>query len=182
MIRMFSRYIIVFLLFSHTVWAQGKKVRLGVAGMTHGHVGWIYSKMDQDLYEFVGFAEPDKALADQLFEKHNLPPELWFPSLEKMIEKLELDGVVAFGSIFEHLEVVRECAPKGIHVMVEKPLAVNMDHASEMAELALENNILLLTNYETSWWSSTHRIIEDAKWKAWQNQQDRGSRRPPGSG
>ncbi|MFO8148433.1 MAG: hypothetical protein R6U03_13685 [Gillisia sp.] len=34
-----------------------------------------------------------------------------------------------------HLAVVEACAPRGIDVMVEKPLAVNMKHARRMAEL-----------------------------------------------
>ena len=64
--------------------------------------------------------------------------------------------VVAYGSIYDHLAVVEACAPRGIHVMVEKPLAVNMEHANRMADLARKNNILLLTNYETTWYTTNH--------------------------
>ena len=38
--------------------------------------------------------------------------------------------------------------------MVEKPLAVNMDHASKMLALAKKYNVHLLTNYETTWYGS----------------------------
>jgi predicted dehydrogenase len=54
---------------------------------------------------------------------------------------------------------VEACAPRGIHVMVEKPLAVNMIHAKRMAELAEKHNIFLLTDYETSWYPTTHKSI-----------------------
>src|SRR5690606_40596134 len=66
----------------------------------------------------------------------------------------------AFGTIYEHLNVVKVCAPKGIHVMVEKPLAVSLDHARKMEALAKKYNIHLLTNYETTWYASNHKARE----------------------
>jgi predicted dehydrogenase len=38
--------------------------------------------------------------------------------------------------------------------MVEKPLAVSVKHAEEMARLARKHDIHLLTNYETTWYPS----------------------------
>src|SRR5690606_23084658 len=70
------------------------------------------------------------------------------------------EAIVAFGTIYEHLEVVKVAAPKGIHVMVEKPLAVSMEHAAIMDSLARKHNIHLLTNYETSWYPSNHKANE----------------------
>ncbi len=72
-----------------------------------------------------------------------------------MLDKIKPEAVVAFGSIFDHLAVIEACAPRGIHVMVEKPLAVNMQHANRMAELAEKHHIFLLTDYETSWYPTT---------------------------
>jgi predicted dehydrogenase len=83
-----------------------------------------------------------------------------------MLEHCRPEGVVTFTSIYEHLEVVEVCAPRGIHVMVEKPLAVSTKHASRMAKLAEEYGIFLLTNYETTWYPSTYegyRMIEQGK-------------------
>ena len=73
---------------------------------------------------------------------------------------------MAYNDIFGHLEVVEKCAPKGIHVMVEKPLAVSAAHADKMAALAKKHNIHLLTNYETTWYGSNaeaFRIANDEK-------------------
>ena len=47
-------------------------------------------------------------------------------------------------------------ARAGKHVMVEKPLAVNGEHARRMAHLARANAIHLITNYETTWYASTY--------------------------
>jgi predicted dehydrogenase len=70
------------------------------------------------------------------------------------------EAVAAFNSIFEHLDVVEQCAPKGIHVMVEKPLAVSFAHALKMEALAKKHNIVLITNYETTWYSSVHQAYK----------------------
>ena len=40
--------------------------------------------------------------------------------------------------------------------MVEKPLALNWEHAREMISLSRKHGIALLTNYETSWYPTTH--------------------------
>jgi predicted dehydrogenase len=55
---------------------------------------------------------------------------------------------------------VEYCAPRKIHVMVEKPLAVNVEHAKVMERLAKENGIHLLTNYETTWYPTHHQLYE----------------------
>jgi predicted dehydrogenase len=44
--------------------------------------------------------------------------------------------------------------------MVEKPLAFRLDHALEMAALARQHHIHLLTNYETTWYASNHWAYE----------------------
>jgi predicted dehydrogenase len=54
-----------------------------------------------------------------------------YPAMDAMIKATSPHAVTAFGTIYEHLEVVETCAPKGIHVMVEKPLAVNLEHAKK---------------------------------------------------
>jgi predicted dehydrogenase len=51
-----------------------------------------------------------------------------------MLEKVKPEALAAYGSIYDHLAAVEACAPKGIHVMVEKPLAPNLSHALKMEQ------------------------------------------------
>jgi len=159
--RFWNELLIVFIICSSTIsLAQERPVRIAVAGMTHGHVGWILNREDIGDIELVGLAEPNKELAKRLMKASNLDEKLWYKDLDEMLQKVKPEAVCAFGSIYEHLEVVEKCAPLGIHVMVEKPLAANMDHALKMSQLAREHNIHLLTNYETTWYASNHKIHE----------------------
>ena len=143
-----------------TGYAQKKPVRIAVAGMTHGHVGGILRRQHAEDMVLVGFSEPDEALATRLIAQYDLNPDLWFANMDDMLKAVKPEAVCAFGSIYEHLEVVEHCAPLGIHVMVEKPLAVNIAHATKMKSLAAQNKIHLLTNYETTWYASNHKIHE----------------------
>jgi predicted dehydrogenase len=77
-----------------------------------------------------------------------------------MLKHVKPDAVCAFNSIYEHLSTVQQCAPKGIPVMVEKPLAVSLSHAQQMQELALKYHIPLLTNYETTWYGSNYKAYD----------------------
>jgi predicted dehydrogenase len=136
---------------------QHKPIRLAVAGMTHGHISFILGRADKGDFELVGVFEPNQELAKKLSAKFKFSENLIYYNLNAMLEKVKPDAVVAFGSIFDHLSVVEACAPRGIHVMVEKPLAVSMKHAQRMADLAVKYKIHLLTDFETSWYPTTAR-------------------------
>jgi predicted dehydrogenase len=134
-------------------------VRLAIAGLTHGHSAFILdrSKKGKTDIELVGIYEPNKELAERLAKKYNLKTDLFYTDLDKMLDAIKPEAVAAFGSIYEHMMVVEACAPRGIHVMVEKPLATNNAHANRMAELAAKYQIRILTDFETSWYPTTEK-------------------------
>jgi predicted dehydrogenase len=139
-----------------TAHAQNKPLRLGVIGLTHTHVHWILGRPTDDKVVIAGIVESNTDLARRYMQQHGLSMDLVYASMDELIEKAKPDAVAAFGSIEEHLGVVEKFAPLGIHVMVEKPLAVNMEHAKKMEAISKKNGIHLLTNYETTWYPSVH--------------------------
>ncbi len=134
-------------------------VRLAVAGITHGHVPWILSRKALGDVVLVGIYEKDTALAARYATTYNLSKELFYSDLAHMLNVVKPEAVVGFGSVYDHMAVVEACAPRGIHVMVEKPLATNNAHARRMQQLANKYHIYLLTNYETSWYASTKKTF-----------------------
>ncbi len=147
------------------VYSQNNKapLKVGIIGLTHTHVHWIFGSEPRGDIEIVGIVEPNKELAQKYADQHKFSMEIVYGSMEEMFEKAKPEAVTAFGTIFEHLEVVEMAAPKGVHVMVEKPLAVNMEHAIKMKALANKHNIHLLTNFETTWYPTTHKAYDLAK-------------------
>jgi predicted dehydrogenase len=139
-----------------------RKVRIAIAGLSHGHVVWILRKLKRADLDVVGFYEPDADLAQRFSSEFGFPLELVYSDLDEMLDAVKPEAVAAFGSIYAHLQVVEACAPRKIHVMVEKPLAVSMEHAARMASLAREHGIQLITNFETTWYASTYAAYRSA--------------------
>ena len=132
-----------------------RAIRVGVVGMVHDHVGGILRRAQVGDIEIVGIVEPNLNLATKYSQRYGCDMNIVFPSIEAMIEATHPDAVTAFNPIYDHLNTVEICAPRGIHVMVEKPLAVSWEHTQKMVALARQYNIHLLTNYETTWYGST---------------------------
>lgn len=135
-------------------------LRVGIAGLTHGHVHWILRAAQQGDVQLVGIAESNTELARRLMKQYGIDKSLLYPVLGEMLDRTKPEAVTAFGSIYNHLAVVQACAPRKIHVMVEKPLAVSLAHARQMEALARKYNIHLLTNYETTWYGTNHKAFE----------------------
>lgn len=136
-----------------------KPLRVGIAGLTHTHVHWLLGREKKGDIEIVGIAEADTSLARRYSLQHGYNINIVYPSLKEMLTKTTPDAVLAFNDIYGHLDVVQQCAPLGIHVMVEKPLAVSFEHAGKMLALAKKHNIHLLTNYETTWYGSNEKAF-----------------------
>lgn len=160
----------VFVLANLSLVAQTEKtgtVRVVVAGTTHGHVSWILGRTKKEAVEIVGIYEPNKLIAAKNAAKFHLDPSLFSNDLGKLLDKVKPEAVLAFGSIHEHLAVVKAAAPRGIHIMVEKPLASTLAEANEMKALASKYKVQLLTNFETSWYPSIYesfRLINDSNY------------------
>ncbi len=142
-------------------------LKIAVIGLVHAHVGWILNNKNTDDVEIIAIVEPNLELAKKYSKQYGYSLDLVFKSLEEMYTKVKPQAVTVFTNIYDHLKVVQFCAPKGIHVMVEKPLAVNVTHAKEMEQLAKKHKIVLLTNFETTWYSSNKKarqyIIDESK-------------------
>ncbi len=158
------RNLLIIALMMITVFAsaqdKSEPLRVGVVGLVHTHVHWILGREDRGDIEIVGIVEPNRELAARYAEQHGYSMDIVFETTEEMIDAVNPEAVTAFNTIYDHLEVVEICAPKGIHVMVEKPLAVSLEHAKKMEALAKKHGIHLLTNYETTWYQTNHKIRE----------------------
>ncbi|MDR2969988.1 MAG: Gfo/Idh/MocA family oxidoreductase [Tannerellaceae bacterium] len=162
----FSLLLLVGTALFSTSFAQqaGSPLRVAVAGVSHGHLGDVTSRVERGDFVVVGVYEADDEIRANNGLYRKLDHSLFYASLPEMLDKTRPEVAVAYGSIYDHLAVVEACAPRGIHVMVEKPLAVNTEHARRMAELARKHGIKIITNYETTWYPTNHeakRMIDN---------------------
>ena len=135
-------------------------LKIAVIGLSHGHVNWVFNDLERGDVEVIGIVEPVGEVVDRYVERYDIDRSLVYPDIEALLAEQQPEAVTAFGNTYDHLDIVRACAPKGIHVMVEKPLAVSVEHAHEMRALAERHGIHLLTNYETTWYPTNHKAYE----------------------
>lgn len=132
--------------------ANPDPVRIVIAGLTHGHsarfVTRVLSRPDVKL---VAIVEPDEQLVTQAMERHKLPRSIFVPKLEPLLAAGGVDAVAGFNMTYEHRELVETCAKHGVQVMVEKPLAANLEHARAIEAAAKRGNIHVIVNYEPIW-------------------------------
>lgn len=141
-------------------------LRLAVAGVTHGHVGEVASRVGRGDFVVVGVSEENDTYRADNPLSSKVASEVFYKSLTEMLDQTKPEVVAAYGSIKDHLAVVEAAAPRGIDVMVEKPLAATLEDALRIQQLAQQYGIKVVTNYETTWYSTNHyakQLIDEGK-------------------
>ena len=136
-----------------------RPLRLAIAGLVHGHVsGFLRGAQGRKDVEIVGVYDPDKALLAQYGERYKIPSTALFTSLDEMLNRTKPEAVASFTSTLDHPAVVEAAAARHIHVMMEKPLAINNTDAQRIKRAADRGGIQVLVNYETTWYPSHGEI------------------------
>jgi predicted dehydrogenase len=145
---------------AHSQQPTSKPLRLAIAGLSHGHVHQILNRPDKGDIQIVGIYESNRKLVDRYAKQYGFREDIVFGDLNRMLDTVKPTAVAAFGPTYDHLSVVQACAPRGIHVMVEKPLAADSKQAFTIEALAKKAGIHVLTNYETTWYPSTQAVFD----------------------
>lgn len=140
-----------------TFGAEPTPVRFAIVGLVHDHArGFIPAMSSRHDVQLVAIVEPDRELAARYANDYRLAEGLFHTNLETMLDQVKPQAVAAFTSTFDHRRVVEACAPRGVDVMMEKPLAVNMEHARAIEAAARKAGIQVVVNYETTWYPANH--------------------------
>ena len=140
--------------------AEPPPVRLGIAGLVHGHVrGFLDRLSGRTDVQLVAIADSDPTLVEEYRDRYGLTRTQAYTSVERMLEGARPEAVAAFTSTFDHPAVVEACAARRVHVMMEKPLAVSMEHARRIADAASRAGVQVLVNYETTWYPSNAAVF-----------------------
>jgi predicted dehydrogenase len=130
-------------------------LKVAIVGLVHGHVhGFLQQSLHSSEIQIVAIAEPDQKLALQYAARYGFEKTLLFADLDEMLQKTHPQAVLVYTNTYDHRRVVEICARRGVHVMMEKPLAVSLDDALAIEKAAHAGNIRVLVNYETTWYPS----------------------------
>jgi predicted dehydrogenase len=141
--------------------SSSSPLRVAIAGLVHGHVGgFLQQNQHRADLQIVGVAEPDHELAAHYESKFSLPHDIFYSSVDEMLDRTKPQAVLVYTNTFDHRSVVEACARHGIPVMMEKPLAVSLEDARAMQSAAERAKIPVLVNYETTWYRSNRAAYD----------------------
>jgi len=142
---------------------SNQPVRVVIVGLEHGHVdGFLQAFPRQNDATLVGIVDPDPALRDKAEKNFHLDHTLFFSTLDQAIATTHPQALLVYTSIAEHRKVIEAAAAHNLDVMVEKPLTLSLDDALAIRKVAREHHIQVLVNYETTWYSSNHAVLDMA--------------------
>lgn len=107
-------------------------IGVGKLGKIHAR---IYTELEE--YKLVGLCDPVKP------EEENLQGIPWVADYRELLE-LGVEAVSIATPTIHHHEVARFFLENGIHCLIEKPIAMNMDEAQDLLDLAKEKNLFLM--------------------------------------
>src|ERR1700686_3200222 len=166
MIRIVSAVLFSLVLFSlltaqSAFSASPAQLRVGIVGLVHGHVhGFLDQSRHSAEIEIVGVAEPDSTLLSQAAARYGFDRSMLFADLDEMLQKVHPQAVLVYTNTYDHRQVVEICARRGVHVMMEKPLAVSLEDARAIEKAARAGKIRVLVNYETTWYRSNQAAYD----------------------
>lgn len=110
---------------------------IGIGSMGRHHVR-VYSELDG--VEVVGIADLAVDVCTPLARRYNCPA---YSDYRKLLDEQRPDAVSIAVPTAHHLEVACEAAQRGIHVLIEKPIAHTIQHAREIIDICKKNGVVL---------------------------------------
>lgn len=117
-------------------------IRVGVigVGMMGRHHARIYSELSD--YELVGIADRNLETAKKVGKKSKTS---YYQYYEKLYN--EVDAVSIVVPTILHKQIALNFINRGVHCLVEKPIASTLEEAREMIEAAEKNNVKLMIGH-----------------------------------
>ncbi len=119
-----------------------KNLRVGVVGvgtMGQHHVRIISQTPDVSL---AGFYDPDRLRAQEICGRHGCE---CFATLDELLD--ESDAVTVAAPTSLHFETGEKCLNRGLHVLMEKPLAHELEAAARLVVLSQKTGLVLMVGH-----------------------------------
>ena len=117
---------------------MNKQIRTGVIGV--GNMGQHHARIYASLpgSTLIGVADTDDDRARVIASRYDVRP---FSDFQRLLDEVEAVSVAAPTTL--HHQIGMECLQRGVHVLIEKPLAASVVEARALANLATSAGLVL---------------------------------------
>lgn len=130
-------------------------VGAGVMGRYHANV---YSVLpDTDL---IGIVEPDPRRRHEAGERYGCPV---YPDVATLLASTRVDAASVAAPTSTHRALVHQLLSAGVHVLVEKPVATDVDQARDLARLSREAGLVLQVGHITRFFRAVERLRAEVR-------------------
>jgi predicted dehydrogenase len=134
------------------------KFRIGVLGLSHDHVWDHLPHLAASANGLlVAAADPNAPLLDRVKAEHD--DVITYDDYHAMLDAESLDGVYIFDSNKRGAELAVEALNRGLHVMIEKPMAATKAGADAMLAAANASGKRLVVNWPFAWWPQMQHAL-----------------------
>ena len=141
--------------------------RHGVLGISfdHMHMGDLLRQVHEHPdAEIAGIYDADMKRMENAITTFGIPRDRVFTDLDECLAKTKADLAIVCSTTAEHANTVERLAPHGLHVMVEKPFAANVEDARRMIDAMKDTGRHLAINWPLAWYPSHNtakRLIDE---------------------
>ena len=127
---------------------KGKKLRIaiiGCGGISQAHLK-AYAEIPE--VEIVAGCDIKQECLDRMNKEWNVPVKSLYKDWKEMIKKEKLDAVDICTPNGVHCAPAIDACNAGLHVMVEKPMAMNVSECKKMVAAAKKNKVKLSVGFQ----------------------------------
>jgi predicted dehydrogenase len=114
-------------------------IGVGNMGRNHARVNWELPDV-----RLVGVADQNEKVVNSIADRYNTRAYIDY---RKMLDEQKPDAVTIAVPTSFHQEVAQEVIQRGIHLLIEKPIAFNLDEARSMIDAARNANVQLMIGH-----------------------------------
>jgi len=124
-----------------------KKIGLGIVSYAHPHApkyaAAIAACLQADLVGIAGSGINDDLAAEEA-RRYGVP---YYADYRELLARDDLRGVYVGTEPRRHLEVVREAAARGKHILCDKPIALTLEEADDIIRVARGSGVKLMVPF-----------------------------------
>jgi len=121
-------------------------IRIGICGTGFGRRGLLLALRHVEGAEAVAVYSRTLAHAKQAAEEFGIPQ--YFDDYEEMLSRAAMDLVAVIAPVHLHYPITMKAIEAGVHVLCEKPMALNTGQCAEMAKAARQNGLTNVIDHE----------------------------------